>query len=96
MKTFLIIPQFLYLLCLFPWLAIFVLSFMNFDNGFSWSNIAFVLSIGFYPVAVIFCSIVAWVLRTPMKRTAVITNLVPMIWVAGSVHVNACFFCEIN
>jgi hypothetical protein len=81
MKKFLIITQILYLLCTFPWLLIWGLSFMTFDNGFSLGNVSFVLAIGLYPVAVIICSIFAWILHMRKKRVAIIVNLVPMLWV---------------
>lgn len=83
MKKFLILSQILYVLCLIPWLVIWGLSFMSFDNGFSWANITFVLSISLYPVAVILCSLLAWALRIRKKRAAIIINLIPMIWVVG-------------
>lgn len=83
MKKFLILSQILYVLCLIPWLVIWGLSFMSFDNGFSWANITFVLSISLYPVAVILCTIMAWVLRIRRQRAAIVINLIPMIWVVG-------------
>jgi hypothetical protein len=81
MKKFLIISQILYLLCTFPWLLIFGLSFMSFDNGFALANVSFVLSIGLYPIAVIICSIMAWILHVRKRRVAIIVNLLPMLWI---------------
>lgn len=83
MKIYLIGSQILYVLCLIPWFVIWGLSFMSFDNGFSAGNISFVLGIGLYPVAVILCSIFSWILYMYKKRTAIIINSIPMIWVVG-------------
>ncbi|WP_342542567.1 hypothetical protein MHH33_17835 [Paenisporosarcina sp. FSL H8-0542] len=83
MKGFLIGSQIFYVLCLIPWFVIWGLSFMSFDNGFSVWNVSFVLAIGFYPIAVILCSIFSWILHIQRKRTAIIINLIPMLWVAG-------------
>lgn len=81
MKKFLIISQIFYLICIVPWLPIFLLSFMSFDAGFTLYNVAFVSVIGFYPIAVIICSIIAWFLRLRKKNVAIIINLVPMLWI---------------
>ncbi|MDF2963799.1 MAG: hypothetical protein K0S39_5534 [Paenibacillus sp.] len=83
MKNFLIISQLIYLLCMVPWLVVWGLSFMGFDNGVSLVNVSIVLAIGVYPIAVIICSIIAWLLRSRRKRTAIIVNLVPCLWVIG-------------
>lgn len=83
MKTFLVISQIVYALCILPWLLVFGLSFMGFDQGISLVNVAIVLAIGVYPVVVIICAIAAWLMRVRNKRVAIIVNLVPMLWVAG-------------
>jgi len=83
MKIYLVILQVIYLLCLIPWLPIWGLSFMSFDGGFSIYNILFVSIITLYPVAIIICTILSWILRTKRKKTAIIINLIPMLWVAG-------------
>ncbi|MGP7818726.1 hypothetical protein [Niallia sp. 01092] len=83
MKTFLVISQIFYLLCTIPWLVVFGFSFMSFDSGIHVFNVAFVVGIGLYPIAVVFCSIFAWFLQERSKRVAIIINLVPMVWIAG-------------
>lgn len=83
MKPYLIISQILYALFLFPWFVIWSMSFMSFDSGFNFANISFVLAITLYPVAVIACSILAWIFRVKKKRFANIINLVPMLWIIG-------------
>ncbi|MDP4171200.1 MAG: hypothetical protein Q8906_11370 [Bacillota bacterium] len=83
MKKFLIISQAFYLLCTVPWLAIWGLSFMSFDNGVALGNSLFVTTIGLYPIAVIISAIFAWRLRLRNKRAATLINLVPMLWIAG-------------
>ncbi|MFD2446952.1 hypothetical protein ACFSO7_23725 [Bacillus sp. CGMCC 1.16607] len=81
MKKFLVISQILYLICTLPWLIIWGLSFMSFDNGIGLGNVTFVLSIGLYPIAVIICSIIAWILHVRKRRVAIIVNLIPMLWI---------------
>lgn len=54
---------------------------MGFASGINWFSTTLVVGIGLYPVAVIVCSILAWLFRTKRKRTAVIVNLIPMLWV---------------
>ncbi|MDR7074048.1 hypothetical protein J2X07_003038 [Fictibacillus barbaricus] len=83
MKVFLIISQILYLLCIIPWLAVWGLSFMSFDNGIALWNSAFVILISLYPIAVILCSIFAWRIVKHNSRTALIVGLVPMLWIVS-------------
>lgn len=83
MKIYFILVQILYVLCLIPWFVFWGLSFMSFDAGFSAANIAFVGTITLYPVAVIACSVIAWLIRGTKKRAAVLVNLVPMLWIVG-------------
>ncbi|MUT64619.1 hypothetical protein [Paenibacillus sp. NEAU-GSW1] len=83
MRTLLVITQIIYLVLCIPWLVIWGMSFMSFDQGFSWSAAAFVGVITLYPLAVITCSIIAWVLHKRKKRAAVFINLVPMLWVVA-------------
>jgi len=83
MKSFLIIVQLLYLLCIIPWLLIWGVSFMGFDQGISFFNVALVIVIGVYPLVVLICCIIAWVLRKRRQRMSIIVNLVPMLWVIG-------------
>lgn len=81
MKPYLIISQILYVLSLIPWVAIWGLSFMSFDNGMNAANISFVLVISLYLVAVIVGSILSWVFRVKKKRFAVWINLLPLLWI---------------
>lgn len=81
MKAYLIIIQFIYILSLFPWFVIWGMSFMSFDAGFSFQNITFVLIITLYPIAILVCSIIAWLFQKKRVKLAVILNLVPMLWV---------------
>ncbi|MGG3927105.1 hypothetical protein ABET51_14025 [Metabacillus fastidiosus] len=86
MKPYFIISQILYLLSLIPWVVIWGMSFMSFDAGIGIWNTSFVLIITLYPVAILICSILAWVFRLKKKRFAVIINLVPSLWIIA-------FFC---
>ncbi len=54
---------------------------MGFANGINWFSTALTAGITLYPAAVIVCSIMAWRARNKRKRTAIIVNLVPMIWI---------------
>lgn len=83
MKTFLVLCQLLYALCMIPWLIVWGLSFMSFDQGFSWAAAGFVAGIGLYPIAAIVCSIIAWKLHKRRKGVAVFLNLIPMLWTLG-------------
>ncbi|NRD77020.1 hypothetical protein HPT25_05860 [Bacillus sp. BRMEA1] len=85
MKTLLITTQILYLLCLVPWYLIWGLSFMTFDNGYSIYNVTFVLLISLYPIAVLTCSIIAWILRKRRRRISAAVNFIPMLWVISLV-----------
>jgi hypothetical protein len=85
MKIYLIISQLIYAICLIPWFPIWGLSFMSFDNGIALGNSAFVIGIGLYPVAVIICSILGWLLQRRNKMLAIIFNSVPMLWIIGFV-----------
>lgn len=80
MKIFLIFSQIIYLLCILPWIVIWGMSFMSFDGGIGLGNVAFVSIISLYPIAVIICSIIAWILHMRKRRTAIIVNLIPMLW----------------
>ncbi|MFD0670721.1 hypothetical protein [Cohnella sp. GCM10027633] len=83
MKTSFVVLQIVYALGLIPWLFVWGLSFMSFDQGFGFANVAFVGTIGMYPVAAIVCSIFAWKLRKRKARAAAIVNLIPMAWILG-------------
>ncbi|MFT8319972.1 MAG: hypothetical protein ABF649_03615 [Bacillus sp. (in: firmicutes)] len=83
MKSYFVISQIFYVLCTLPWFLIFGLSFMSFDNGVNFFNVAFVVGVGLYPIAVIFCSIFSWFLRGRSKRVAVIINSIPLLWIIG-------------
>ncbi|MFD2615326.1 hypothetical protein [Paenibacillus gansuensis] len=83
MKRIFIITQAFYVLCLVPWMGVFGLSFMGFDSGFHWQAVAFVTIIGLFPVAVILCSIAAWMLRVRKRRAALLLNFIPMLWIIG-------------
>jgi len=81
MRLFLIVSQILYLGSLIPWFIIWAMSFMSFDGGVNVSNVSFVLGISLYPIAVIACSILAWVFRVKRKRQSLVVNLIPLLWV---------------
>ncbi|WP_276358341.1 hypothetical protein [Cohnella caldifontis] len=83
MKTFLVISQFLYALCIIPWLLIWGISFMSFDQGFSWFGVALVTGVGIYPIAAVISSILAWILRKRRKRLAILFNFIPLLWILG-------------
>lgn len=83
MIVFLIISQVIYMVSLLPWLVVFGLSFMSFDAGFGFYNIAFVGGIAAYPLAMVACTILAWVFRLRNKRVAVIINCIPLLWLIG-------------
>ncbi|MBM7620003.1 ABC-type Fe3+ transport system permease subunit [Bacillus tianshenii] len=84
MKLFMILSQLFYVVGLVFWLPIWGMSFMAFDQGIAFWNTLFVLTISAYPLAVIICSILAWVLHNKKRRAAVIINLIPMLWVVGA------------
>lgn len=81
MKAYLVITQILYVLSLMPWFLIWAFSFLVFDNGFALGNVTFFLVITFYPIAIILCSILAWIFRVKKQRFAIGINLVPTLWV---------------
>ncbi|WP_342599198.1 hypothetical protein MHB48_17730 [Psychrobacillus sp. FSL H8-0483] len=81
MKAYLIITQILYFLFLMPWFLIWAFSFMVFDNGFGLGNVTFFLVITFYPIAIILCSILAWIFRVKKQRFAIVINLLPSLWI---------------
>ncbi|MEH7302616.1 hypothetical protein [Neobacillus drentensis] len=83
MKLYLIISQILFALSLIPWFIIWGLSFMSFDSGVNLANGSFVIAITLYPVAVITCSILAWVFRVKRKKFSTIINLFPMLWIVA-------------
>ncbi|KAB7668424.1 hypothetical protein [Bacillus sp. B1-b2] len=74
MIIFLIISEVIYVASLLPWLIVFGLSFMSFDNGVGFTNIAFVGGIGLYPVAVLICSILGWVYR--LRKTRILLSFI--------------------
>lgn len=81
--AFLIIAQLLYLASLLLWFAIFGLSFMAFDAGVSALGVAFVLSIGVYPLIVFGASIWAWLAyRKQQTRRAGWLMLAPLGYAA--------------
>ncbi|MCC3375452.1 hypothetical protein [Cohnella sp. REN36] len=83
MKSYLILTQLFYAICLIPWLLVGVLSFMSFDQGFSAGNVAFVVGIWMYPVAAIASAMLSWMFRKRRPKLAVGLNLIPLIWVLG-------------
>ena len=84
MRTFLVVTQIIYLLALFPWVFFAVMSPMAFDAGFSTWNITFVLAIFLYPVAVIVCSILAWIFRRKRRKVSIYVNLIPFLWILAA------------
>lgn len=81
MLVYLIVSQVLFICSLLPWIIIWGMSFMSFDAGIGLYNSLFVLTITVYPLAIIICSILAWIFRVKKKRFAIIINLVPLLWV---------------
>jgi len=82
MKVFLIISQIIYAVMLLPWIVILGLSVMVFDNGISLWEVGLMTVIGLYPLAVIVCSILAWLLLKKLKPVFItLINLVPAIWI---------------
>lgn len=81
MKAFLVITQLFYALSLIYWLIFWAMSAMMFDGGvYVWNSLLyFVITV--YPVAILVCSIVAWVQHARKPRMATIFNLIPMLWV---------------
>lgn len=82
-RIFLISTQVFYALCLFPWYFAFAISLWALDGGLNFSNGLFFVVTILYPVAVIFCSIFAWVCRIKKKRLAIILNCIPLLWIIG-------------
>lgn len=87
MRIYLVISQIIYVLALFPWFVAFIMSPMAFDAGFSAWNITFVTVLAGYPVAVITSSILAWTLRRKRPRVSIWVNLIPTLWIIGTVVV---------
>ncbi|MGF7030776.1 hypothetical protein J2T17_001682 [Paenibacillus mucilaginosus] len=83
MRTYLLVSQCLYAVSLMAWFPVWGMSFMVFDQGIALWNTLFFLSISAYPVAVLGCSVAAWMLRKRRQRTAVAVNLAPVIWIAA-------------
>ncbi|MDQ0192064.1 magnesium-transporting ATPase (P-type) [Paenibacillus wynnii] len=83
MKPFLVITQLIYTGCLVAWLVVWLMSFMVFDSGVSFWNSLFFLLVSLFPVAVVVCSIIAWVVHKRRPRTAITLNLIPMLWVVS-------------
>lgn len=83
MGLYLVISQIVFVLCILPWLFVWGMSVMIFDSGFHLWNTLFFIAISLYPLAVIGCSIAAWLLRTRRKRTAIWINLIPLLWIVG-------------
>lgn len=83
MKLFLVLSQLFYLVSLVFWFPIWGLSFMAFDQGIAFWNSLFVLTISIYPLAVITCSILGWIFHNKKRQSAVVVNLIPMLWVVG-------------
>lgn len=83
MKLYLIVTQAVYFLTLFPWFVIWGLSFMSFDAGFSTLAVTIVSIVSLYPVAVLVCSILGWVLHSKKKRAAIILNSIPLLWITA-------------
>jgi peptidoglycan/LPS O-acetylase OafA/YrhL len=83
MKTFLVISQTIFAFCLIPWLMVWGMSFMVFDAGVHFWNSFFFITISVFPIAVVGCSILAWLLRMRRRRIAIIVNLIPILWIGG-------------
>jgi ATP/ADP translocase len=79
MRTYLIISQIVYLLALLPWLLFVVISPMVLDAGVSTWNVTYVLTILLYPIAVIICSILAWIFRRKRRKVSIYVNLIPFL-----------------
>lgn len=83
MKTYLVISQIIYTCALAPWLIIWAMSTMVFDSGIHLSNSFFFILITIYPLALLACGITAWVIRNRRRRTAILVNLIPSLWIIG-------------
>lgn len=83
MKTFLIITQALYALCLAGWFIVWAMSVMVFDNGVQFWNSLYFITVSVFPIVVLACSVIAWVFRVRRRRLAIIVNLIPMLWIAA-------------
>ena len=84
MRPYLIVSQAIYLLALIPWLFVIIMSPMAFDAGFSTWNLSLVAILIAYPIAVIVCSLVAWILHRKHARTSAYLNLIPALWFIGA------------
>lgn len=88
MKVYLIIIQGFYLLTLLPWFFIWGLSFMVFDNGISLWGISIMIVVSLYPVAVVICSILSWLLKEKVKSLNIfLISAIPLLWVTSLVAV---------
>ncbi|OAB42099.1 hypothetical protein [Paenibacillus antarcticus] len=88
MKSKLIIIQGFYLLTLLPWFLIWGLSFMVFDNGISVWGISIMTIVSLYPIAVVICSILSWLLKEKVKPlNTFLISAIPLLWVISLVAV---------
>ena len=84
MRPYLIVSQAIYLLAFIPWSFLIIMSPMAFDAGVSTWNISLVAILIAYPIAVIVCSLVAWMLHRKHARTSAYVNIIPALWFIGS------------
>ncbi|MEY8744401.1 hypothetical protein AB9M62_34325 [Bacillales bacterium AN1005] len=70
------------MLTLMPWFIIWGLSFMAFDSGVSMWGVALVTIVTLYPLAVVVCSILSWLLKKKVKTLGLILiSSFPLLWV---------------
>ena len=84
MKLYLFIIQSFYVLTLIPWFIIWGLSFMAFDSGVSMWGISLVTIVTLYPLAVVICSVLSWLLKKKVKTISlIIISAFPLLWVVS-------------
>ncbi len=80
MLFWLIVSQVLALGSLLPWFVVAGLSFMAFDSGFSWTALLFVALVWSYPVFILICILVAWLLyRRSYHTGSLISTSIPLL-----------------
>ncbi len=86
--VWLIVSQLIYLVSLFPWLAMALMSFMAFDAGVNWQNLLFVLAMWSYPLWLLLFAALAWLAyrRAHYKAALAWTSLpLPLLLAAAAI-----------
>ncbi|MBP2001386.1 small-conductance mechanosensitive channel [Paenibacillus shirakamiensis] len=94
MKAYLITNQIVYLCTMPVWLYLLVITTMLFDNGDSlWAETMMTL-VSLYPVVVILCSILSWIVfkKKLRARAPVILSVVPIGYIVLMFTVPFLFF----